>query len=147
MRTINTLAELDRMCAEAVAFELQTFTVQIPFHRLPSTSPLGIGFSIALQLIQKYQLPCDVGIRELSANALARHGYRRDGTCAIELSKKLTDVGDQTSIRRAIIHEIAHRIAGRGHGHDESFRRIASDLYEREGYPRGSRGDHHGNIC
>jgi hypothetical protein len=76
MRTINTLAELDRICAEAVEFELQTFTVQIPFHRLPSASPLGIAFSISIQLIQKYQLPCDLGIRELPTNALARHGYR-----------------------------------------------------------------------
>jgi len=54
--------------------------------------------------------------------------------------------GDSKAVHRRVVHEAAHHIAGLRHGHDEHFRRIAADLYEREGYPRGKPGDHCGNM-
>lgn len=108
--------------------------------------PTRYSFQTAIGLIQKYDLPCDVEIRELRPHVLAAHGWRRDGTCAVMISDRLNVEGDRRSIRRRIIHEIAHHIAGRGHGHDEVFKRIASKLYELEGYPRGARGDEWGNM-
>jgi hypothetical protein len=145
--TIETLAQLDEMCAEGAEFETQILNILIEVDRLPESSSLRVGLSLAIDLIRKYQLPCDVRIRDLAPNALAAHGFKQDGTCVIELSKVLAFDGDRRSVQRTIIHEIAHHMAGPGHGHDESFRRIASGLYEREGFPRGGRGDHRGNMC
>lgn len=76
----------------------------------------------------------------------ARHGWRKDGTCAILLSYKLVLNGDARAVHRRIIHEAAHHIAGLEHGHDEHFRQVAADMYDREGYPRGKPGDHCGNM-
>jgi hypothetical protein len=147
MKTIETLEELEKACAEASELEPLEYVIRFSLDRFSNDHPLRVGFSTAIELIQKYQLPCSVGVRELPQTALARHGVLRDGTCIIDLSNKLTFGGDESSIRRAIIHEIAHHMAGPGHGHDDAFRRIASDLYEREGYPKGKRGDHRGNMC
>lgn len=98
----------------------------------------------AIDLVKRYDLPCDVAISDIPTTA--RHGWRKDGSCAILLSFDLVSKGDSTAVHRRIIHEAAHHIAGHEHGHDEHFRRVAAELYEREGYPRGKPGDHCGNM-
>lgn len=108
--------------------------------------PTRYSFQTAISLIRKYRLPCDVHMRELRPNLLAAHGWRRDGTCAVAISNHLNFKGDKRAIRRRIVHELAHHIAGRGHNHDEVFKRIAAELYDLEGYPRGIRGEGWGNI-
>jgi hypothetical protein len=109
-------------------------------------NPVRYAFLTAIGLVKKYRLPCDIEMRELRPRVLALHGWRKNGRCVIAISSHLTFHGNRRSVHRRIIHEIAHHIAGRGHGHDEVFKRIASDLYEREGYPRGSHGEGWGNI-
>jgi hypothetical protein len=151
MKTIRTLAEWERAYSEAEKsgeqFITQDFTVEMPLNRIPKGSPVRFAFMTAINLIRKYRVPCDVVITELPLGTLARHGWRGDGTCAVLLSNKLTFKGDKQSVHRCLVHEIAHHIAGHGHGHDERFNQIASYLYEREGYPRGKRGDHRGNLA
>jgi len=98
----------------------------------------------AIDLVTRYKLPRDVEISEIPSTA--RHAWRKDGSCVIMLSPKVVENGDHRAVHRRIIHEAAHHMAGRGHGHDERFCRIAADLYEREGYPRGRAGDHRGNM-
>jgi hypothetical protein len=145
MKVIKTLAEWERAYSEATEFEApQRYSVRMKVNGLPN--PLRFAISSAVKFVSKYRLPCDVVIKELPAGLLAQHGWRKNGTCAVVLSSKLTFQGDKTSVHRRILHELAHHMAGRGHGHDERFRQIASDLYEREGYPRGRRGDHYGNM-
>jgi hypothetical protein len=72
--------------------------------------------------------------------ATARHVWRRDGTCEIRLSFGLVANGDAKAVHRRII------IAGFEHGHNENFRAVAANMYQRERYPRGKPGDHCGNV-
>jgi len=99
-----------------------------------------------IELVRKYDLPCDIEIRDLPPGMLAAHIWRKDESCAIAISTRLNFKGDNRAIHRRLIHEAAHHLSGRGHGHDETFRRVASALYEREGYPTGERGDGWGNM-
>jgi hypothetical protein len=96
-------------------------------------NPIRYAFLTAIEQVKKYRLPCDVEMRELRPHVLALHGWRKNRRCVIAISIHLTFHGDKRSVRRRIIHEIAHHMAGRGHGHDEVFKRVASNLYEREG--------------
>jgi hypothetical protein len=125
--------------------QFETWIVTCPdVRRLPD--PTRYTLTTAIELVKKYKLPCDVEIRELRPPAIAAHAWRKDGTCTIAVSALLNFKGDRRSVRRRIIHEIAHHIVGRGHGHDEVFKRIAAKLYEDEGYPRGRHGDNWGNM-
>lgn len=116
--------------------------VETSVNQLPER--LRSAMLCAIVLVKKYQLPCDVAISDIPN--IARHGWRKDGICAIFLSFELAHNGDSKSVHRRVIHEAAHHIAGYEHGHDKHFRRVAADLYEREGYPRGKPGDHYGNM-
>lgn len=144
MKEIRTLAEWERACAKATEFETCDYVVTTALDRLPN--PLRFALSTAIKLIKKYRLPCDLTVRELPVGVLAHHTRYKSGNCEIGLSTKLTFKGNQRAIHRRIIHEIAHHLAGPGHDHDETFKRVAADLYEREGYPRGRRGDFYGNM-
>jgi|SRR5919109_1482483 hypothetical protein len=118
--------------------KVYTFTMSLPDD---DNNPLAFAMHSAIHLVRKYKLPCDVVVKELPEGVLASHVWRRNTEqCAIVLSTKLTFKGDHVSVRRKIIHEIAHHLAGVGHGHDGEFKRVASELYEREGFPKGKRG-------
>lgn len=117
--------------------------VQVSIDDLPDKA--RPAFQKAIDLIKRYELPCDVAITDLDGTT-ARHVWRKDGTCEIRLSFVLIANGDAKSVHRRIIHEAAHHIAGLEHGHDEHFRRVCSDMYAKEGYPPGKPGDHCGNI-
>jgi hypothetical protein len=101
----------------------------------------------AIDLVQRYELPCDVAVTDIE-NTTARHLWYKNGTCVIQLSFALVCNADARAIHRRIIHEAAHHIAGRNHlDHaDEHFREVAADLYEREGFPRGMPSDGCGNM-
>jgi hypothetical protein len=101
----------------------------------------------AIDLVQRYELPCDVAVTDLE-NTTARHIWYKNGTCVIQLSFVLVCNADARAIHRRIIHEAAHHIAGPKHldHDDEHFRKIAADLYEREGFPKGKSGDARGSM-
>jgi hypothetical protein len=120
----------------------------------PSTDTLPKGFGFAfeqtIELIKKYKLPCDVVIDSLPPGTLAVHrgwsnGIGRIDRCEIVLSLRLVGKSDKKSIRRRIIHECAHHIAGLQAGHGPTFMQVAS-RYEAEGFPRGRRGEGWGDL-
>ena len=55
---------------------------------------------------------------------------RRFGCCnytykKITLSSALVSVNDEARVKNTILHEIAHALVGRGHGHDVVWKRMA----------------------
>jgi SprT-like family protein len=144
MKKVQTLAEWEKSCGNVIEFETHNCTVIIELDRIPE--PVQFALKTAIELIKKYCLPCDLTIRELPGGVLAQHARYKRHNCEIVLSTNLAFEGDHRAIHRRILHEIAHHLAGPGHGHDETFKRIAADLYAREGYPRGKRGDFYGNM-
>jgi hypothetical protein len=120
----------------------RNITVEVPVNALPAK--LRSAILRAIDLVKRYNLPCDVEVRDIPTTA--KHSWRKDGTCAIRLSNDLVRRGDSKAVHRRIIHEAAHHIAGLEHGHDEHFRKVAADLYQREGFPKGKPGDHCGNM-
>jgi hypothetical protein len=122
----------------------QKQTFNLDFNKLPKNVRSAIHRTI--DVLTRYDLPCDLIIGDLPPKKTARHGWRKDGTCTIILAWDLIRRGNETAVYRRIIHEAAHCRAGRGHGHDEHFKRICSAMYEREGFSRGKPGDHCGNM-
>lgn len=58
---------------------------------------------------------------------------RRFGCCnytkkRISLSLPLTKIRDPDNVRNTILHEIAHALVGRGHGHDSIWRAKAIEI-------------------
>ena len=60
--------------------------------------------------------------------AVRRAGQTNFTTRTISLSKPLTELCDEAQVRDTILHEIAHALAGPAHGHDQTWRSIASSL-------------------
>lgn len=61
-------------------------------------------------------------------NAKVRFGYCSHREMTISLSRPLTELNDLDEVNRTILHEIAHALAGRGHGHDRVWRQKCRDL-------------------
>lgn len=58
---------------------------------------------------------------------------RRFGCCnftkkQISLSRTLTELNSEKIVKETILHEIAHALAGRSHGHDKKWKGIAVSL-------------------
>src|SRR2546423_4478101 len=96
-----------------------TFTENVSLDKMPKK--WCYAFEQAIELIQKYKLPCNVVIDNLPLDRLAVHRGLTDGIrfkdCEIVLSGRLVGKGDETSIRRRIIHECAHHLAVPQSGH------------------------------
>jgi predicted SprT family Zn-dependent metalloprotease len=58
-------------------------------------------------------------------NARARFGACRYSSRQITLSRHLTRLCSEEEVRNTLLHEIAHALVGRAHGHDEVWRRTA----------------------
>ena len=61
-------------------------------------------------------------------SSVRRFGACHHGTRCISLSKALTELNDETQVRNTLLHEIAHALVGRGHGHDAVWRAKAIEL-------------------
>ncbi|MDD7385379.1 MAG: SprT-like domain-containing protein [Actinomycetaceae bacterium] len=61
-------------------------------------------------------------------HARRRAGMTDFGSKTISLSQPLTQLYDDALVRRVILHEIAHALVGRNHGHDASWRAVASRI-------------------
>lgn len=51
-------------------------------------------------------------------NAKRRSGCCHYGTKTITVSRAITSLNDDASLRETMLHEIAHALVGHGHGHD-----------------------------
>jgi predicted SprT family Zn-dependent metalloprotease len=82
--------------------------------------------------------------KKLTLNLMSRHGLsdwefkfhnakRIFGTCyhtrkVIALSKELVQINDVERVTNTVLHEIAHALVGRGHGHDYVWKRKALEI-------------------
>jgi predicted SprT family Zn-dependent metalloprotease len=77
-------------------------------------------------------------------NARARFGACRYQSRQISLSRHLTRLCSEAEVRNTLLHEIAHALVGRVHGHDEVWRRtalaIGSDGKRTDDGPVGAEG-------
>jgi len=55
-------------------------------------------------------------------NAFRRFGICRHRSKTIGLSKRLTSLNDEATVKDVILHEIAHALVGAGHGHDWTWK-------------------------
>jgi predicted SprT family Zn-dependent metalloprotease len=61
-------------------------------------------------------------------NAKRRFGCCNYRTKTISLSKHLVEINEIGRVRNTILHEIAHALVGRGHGHDDVWKRKAIEI-------------------
>ncbi len=61
-------------------------------------------------------------------NAKTRKGQTRFNQMEISLSAPLTEINPVEQVRNTILHEIAHVLVGRGHGHDDAWRAKAIQI-------------------
>jgi predicted SprT family Zn-dependent metalloprotease len=84
--------------------------------------------------------------RQLAINHMVKHGLinlgwrfefdsakRRFGVCkhrakVIGLSKHLVELNTEVEVNDVILHEIAHALVGKGHGHDFVWKRKAAEI-------------------
>lgn len=57
-------------------------------------------------------------------NARRRFGVCRHNRKVIGLSQYLVSINNEATVKDTILHEIAHALAGRGHGHDAYWKSI-----------------------
>lgn len=55
-------------------------------------------------------------------------GVCKQGDYCIELSKHITALADEHEVKDTILHEIAHALVGRGHGHDQVWINKAKEI-------------------
>lgn len=58
---------------------------------------------------------------------------REYGSCShtckiIHISKPLAELNDWTETKDTVLHEIAHALAGSGHGHDDTWKNICKEI-------------------
>lgn len=63
-----------------------------------------------------------VGWRFKFDNAVIRLGLCKHSTKTISISKPITRLNDVAQVRNTLLHEIAHALVGRNHGHNATWR-------------------------
>ena len=64
------------------------------------------------------------GWRFVWDNSIRRYGQCRYNKKEIGVSKKLTQINEISETKDTVLHELAHALVGRGHGHDEVWRKM-----------------------
>jgi predicted SprT family Zn-dependent metalloprotease len=82
---------------------------------------------LAVELMEKHDL-MERGWRFGFDTAKRRFGCCNYSYKQITLSKALVLVNDEARIKNTILHEIAHAIVGRGHGHNNVWKRKAIEI-------------------
>lgn len=82
---------------------------------------------LALELMAKHDL-ISKGWRFEFDNAKRRFGCCNYNTKTISLSKELVSLNEVARVKNTILHEIAHALVGRGHGHDSVWKRKALEI-------------------
>ena len=83
---------------------------------------------LAHELIGKKHLLYREGWSFKFDNAKTRLGSCQHRSKEITLSRHVTLVNKESSIRNTLLHEIAHALVGRGHGHDWVWRAKALEI-------------------
>ena len=83
--------------------------------------------TLAIQLMVKH------GLLEQNWYFEFDNAKRRFGCCnyrykRISLSKELVQLNDEARVKNTILHEIAHALVGRGHGHDHVWKAKAREI-------------------
>lgn len=83
---------------------------------------VGSALGLAAELVRRHGLD---GWTVTLDRAKMRAGACRFDARQITLSAQLTRLHDESEVRDTILHEIAHALAGPGHGHDAAWRSTA----------------------
>ena len=83
---------------------------------------------MAVELMEKYSLLEDGGWQFQFSQARRQYGLCMLGKRIIKLSAPLTKLNSEESVRDTILHEIAHALVGRGHGHDRTWQTKAIEI-------------------
>ena len=88
---------------------------------------LLVAEKLALNLMRQHNLT-NIGWRCEFDNAKRRFGCCNHRTKIISLSRELVKLNDEAKIENTILHEIAHALVGRNHGHDNVWRQKAIEI-------------------
>jgi predicted SprT family Zn-dependent metalloprotease len=83
--------------------------------------------NLAIELLEKHDLLSSGWYFEFD-NAKRRFGCCNYTQKRITLSKNLVGLNDEARVKNTILHEIAHALVGRRHGHDYVWRRKAIEI-------------------
>ncbi len=82
---------------------------------------------LAGQLMEQHGL-FETGWKFVFDNSKRRYGQCRHRSKQIGVSKHLSLLNDEASVRDVILHEIAHALVGIGHGHDTIWKAKAREI-------------------
>ena len=93
----------------------------------PTTMHLHEAKQLAIELMDKHGL-LDTGWHFVFDNAKNRFGVCKHRSKIVGLSQNLVALNSLEQVTDTILHEIAHALVGRGHGHDHVWRAKAIEI-------------------
>lgn len=88
---------------------------------------LRAAYNLAAELMKQHGLP-ELGWNFEFDRARQRFGLTSHSKQLITMSRELTRLNSEQQVRDTILHEIAHALVGRGHGHDDVWRSKAMSI-------------------
>lgn len=85
------------------------------------------AFNLTTKLMMQHDLLQSGWVFEFD-NAKRRFGYCNYRTKTISLSRQLVLLNNEERVKNTILHEIAHAIVGRGHGHNGAWKLVALEI-------------------
>ena len=85
------------------------------------------AFNLTTKLMMQHDLLQSGWVFEFD-NAKRRFGYCNYRTKTISLSRQLVLLNNEERVKNTILHEIAHALVGRGHGHNNVWKRKAIEI-------------------